>query len=50
VCPQHDVLFDFLTPEDHLRVFAAFKGVPSHLIEGQVQKMLVEIDLVPQKK
>jgi ABC-type multidrug transport system ATPase subunit len=29
VCPQHDVLFDFLTPEDHLRLFAAFKGTPS---------------------
>ena len=26
VCPQHDVLFEFLTPEDHLRLFAAFKG------------------------
>lgn len=26
VCPQHDVLFDFLTPVDHLKIFAAFKG------------------------
>ena len=26
VCPQHDVLFEMLTPEDHLRLFAAFKG------------------------
>jgi ABC-type multidrug transport system ATPase subunit len=29
VCPQHDVLFDFLTPYDHLRLFAAFKGTPA---------------------
>jgi len=29
VCPQHDVLFEFLTPEDHLRLFAAFKGTPA---------------------
>lgn len=28
VCPQHDVLFDFLSPEDHLRLFASFKGTP----------------------
>lgn len=26
VCPQHDVLFESLTPEDHLNLFAAFKG------------------------
>jgi ATP-binding cassette, subfamily A (ABC1), member 3 len=29
VCPQHDVLFEFLTPTDHLRLFAAFKGTPT---------------------
>jgi len=28
VCPQHDVLFEFLTAEDHLRLFASFKGCP----------------------
>ena len=46
VCPQHDVLFEFLTPEDHLRLFAAFKGTPPEIIEDQVQKMLGEIDLL----
>jgi len=49
VCPQHDVLFEFLTPEDHLRLFAAFKGTPAEIIEDQVQKMLGEIDLLPQR-
>jgi ATP-binding cassette, subfamily A (ABC1), member 3 len=29
-------LFEFLTPEDHLRLFAAFKGTPSEIIEDQV--------------
>ena len=33
VCPQHDVLFEFLTPEDHLRLFAAFKGTDPNVIE-----------------
>jgi len=40
VCPQHDVLFEFLTPEDHLRLFAAFKGTHADLIEDQVKHML----------
>lgn len=33
VCPQHDVLFEFLTPEDHLRLFATFKGTPADKVE-----------------
>ena len=49
VCPQHDVLFEFLTPEDHLRLFSAFKGTPADLIESQVNKMLEEIDLQDQR-
>lgn len=49
VCPQHDVLFDFLTPEDHLRLFAAFKGTEARLIEDQVQQMIIDIDLVSVK-
>ena len=49
VCPQHDVLFEFLTAEDHLRLFSAFKGTPSELIEDQVHKMLEEIDLLDSK-
>lgn len=49
VCPQHDVLFEFLTPEDHLRLFAGFKGTPAHKIEEQVTKMLEDIDLTVQK-
>jgi len=38
-----------LTPEDHLRLFAAFKGTDANLIEEQVQKMLREIDLLEVK-
>ena len=26
VCPQHDVLFDLLTPREHLDIFFDFKG------------------------
>jgi ATP-binding cassette subfamily A (ABC1) protein 3 len=45
VCPQHDVLFEFLTAEDHLKLFAAFKGTSANLIDDQVKKMLHDIDL-----
>jgi ATP-binding cassette subfamily A (ABC1) protein 3 len=27
VCPQHDVLFPDLTVEEHLILFASFKGI-----------------------
>ena len=26
VCPQHDILFRNLTPVEHLKIYAAFKG------------------------
>lgn len=28
VCPQYDVLFDLLTPEEHLDFFYEMKGAP----------------------
>jgi ATP-binding cassette subfamily A (ABC1) protein 3 len=49
VCPQHDVLFDYLTPKDHLRLFATFKGVPNNKIEKEVHKMLLDIGLIQQQ-
>jgi ATP-binding cassette subfamily A (ABC1) protein 3 len=27
VCPQHNVLFDYLTVREHLELYAQFKGV-----------------------
>jgi len=45
VCPQHDVLFEFLTPEDHLKLFAAFKGTEASVIDNQVKQMLEDIEL-----
>jgi len=26
VCPQHNVLFDLLTPREHLEIYSDFKG------------------------
>ncbi|CUG86889.1 ABC transporter, putative [Bodo saltans] len=48
-CPQHNILWDQLTCAEHLRYFAALKGVPSSQIEAQVDEMLNKVDL-PDKK
>jgi ATP-binding cassette subfamily A (ABC1) protein 3 len=46
VCPQHNVLFDYLTVREHLELYAAFKGVTNRVIKAKVDKMLYEIELV----
>ena len=46
VCPQHNVLFDYLTVREHLELYAAFKGVDQVQIKKRVEKMLYEVELV----
>ncbi|XP_016838488.1 ATP-binding cassette sub-family A member 5 isoform X2 [Nasonia vitripennis] len=46
VCPQHDILFDLLTPREHLEFFAAVRGIPRGTIEHEVKKTLKDIDLL----
>ena len=46
VCPQHDILFDLLTPEEHLEIFCDFKGVKKEGQKEEIEKMLVDVDLV----
>jgi ATP-binding cassette, subfamily A (ABC1), member 3 len=45
VCPQHDILFDLLTPEEHLEIFCDFKGVPRKEQAEQIKKMLIDVDV-----
>jgi ATP-binding cassette, subfamily A (ABC1), member 3 len=45
VCPQHNILFDLLTAEEHLEIFCDFKGVESHMKIEEIEKMLTEIAL-----
>lgn len=45
VCPQHDILFDDLTVEEHLYLFAAFKGTDPRSRKEAVDKMIEAIDL-----
>ncbi|KAK6641556.1 hypothetical protein RUM44_013268 [Polyplax serrata] len=46
VCPQHDILFDLLTPREHLQFFAVVRGIPKDTIDMEVMKTLKDIDLV----
>ena len=46
VCPQHNVLFDYLSVREHLELYAAFKGVSQVKVGKKVEKMLHEVELM----
>ncbi|KAL0689511.1 hypothetical protein Bca4012_089189 [Brassica carinata] len=45
VCPQFDILWDALSGEEHLRLFASVKGLPPASINPMVKKSLAEVKL-----
>ena len=61
ICPQHDVLFDELTPREHLKFYARirvlrnsqlseyirlnYQGIPEECLGGEVEKILLDIDM-----
>ncbi len=45
VCPQHDILFDELTANEHLRFWARFKGIPRNELDIHVTQTLKDISL-----
>lgn len=45
VCPQHDVLWETMTCEEHLKLFAGFKGVPNEAVSREVSYMLDRVGL-----
>ena len=50
VCPQFDILFDLLTPEEHLRLYCMFKGVNASEVNEEIEKTLKDIDLKNKRK
>lgn len=50
VCPQHDVLFDLLTPQEHLEIFYEFKGADKNNKKKEIDKILEDIGLTDKKK
>ncbi|XP_036612763.1 LOW QUALITY PROTEIN: ATP-binding cassette sub-family A member 10-like [Trichosurus vulpecula] len=45
VCPQFNVHIDFLTVRENLRLYAKIKGVPSKLVEQEVQRVCLELEM-----
>ncbi|XP_072229612.1 cholesterol transporter ABCA5 [Leuresthes tenuis] len=45
ICPQFNIIFDVLTVEEHLRIFAAIKGIPPADIDAEVTKVLKDLDM-----
>ena len=45
VCPQHEVLFELLTPQEHLDIFYDFKGAdPNPEVKWtEINKLLVDV-------
>ena len=45
VCPQHDVLWPTLSCNEHLALYAAFRGVPKAAIAREAVRVLSEVGL-----
>ena len=45
ICPQHDVFFDLLTPQEHLEIFYDFKGGNPELREHEMTTLLNDTGL-----
>jgi ATP-binding cassette subfamily A (ABC1) protein 3 len=50
VCPQHDVLFPNLTPEEHLDIFYDFKGGDPAIKQQEIQSLILDVSLKPDAK
>ena len=50
VCPQHNVLFEYLTPEEHLDIFYDFKGGDPATKDKELQSLIVDVGVAPYKK
>ncbi|XP_065175068.1 phospholipid-transporting ATPase ABCA3-like [Sycon ciliatum] len=43
ICPQHDILFDNLTVQEHLEFYAQLKGCKRSVVKAEVDKMLAAL-------
>ncbi|XP_044777781.1 ABC-type organic anion transporter ABCA8-like [Neomonachus schauinslandi] len=45
ICPQSNVQFDFLTVKENLRLFAKIKGIQSHELDKEIQRVLLALEM-----
>ncbi|XP_018099248.1 phospholipid-transporting ATPase ABCA1 isoform X2 [Xenopus laevis] len=50
VCPQHNVLFDMLTVEEHIWFYARLKGLSEEKVKTEMEQMLNDVGLPHKKK
>lgn len=50
VCPQHDVLFELLTPEEHLDIFYEFKGGDSERKHAEIEQLLLDVGVADKRE
>ena len=48
-CPQHDILFDYYTIEEHLIFYGILKGIHPNDIKGSVAHTLADVGLTAKK-
>lgn len=49
VCPQHDVLFELLTPEEHLDIFYEFKGGDARHKKDEINRLLTDVGVADKR-
>jgi ATP-binding cassette subfamily A (ABC1) protein 3 len=49
VCPQHDVLFELLTTEEHLSIFYDLKGADPKLKKAEIEKLMKDVGIYDKK-
>lgn len=49
VCPQHDILFEQLTPEEHLDIFYDFKGGDPANKQQEIADIIRDVGVLPDK-
>lgn len=47
ICPQHNILFDDLTVEEHIYFFGRLKGLNKMEVKTEIQKYVELLELVP---
>eukprot|EP01083_Nonionella_stella_P157141 509808_1 len=45
VCPQHDLLFEYMTVDEHLYFFGGIKGVPIDLIDEEANSLMTRLGI-----
>lgn len=49
ICPQHDILFEQLSVEEHLRLCGGIKGMGSPALEARIAEVIAELGLTEKR-